>query len=78
MCERMALPATAGPSSNCFALTAHELQESLRPILLRRMKEDVETLPEKEEVGFSSNGPGVGRRLATSSPKCRPAQHCVC
>eukprot|EP00884_Botryococcus_braunii_P005939 jgi/Botrbrau1/15346/Bobra.0289s0003.2 len=26
------------------------LQEALRPILLRRMKEDVETLPEKEEV----------------------------
>jgi SNF2 family DNA or RNA helicase len=26
------------------------LQECLRPILLRRMKEDVETLPEKEEV----------------------------
>ncbi|KAL4858846.1 Chromodomain-helicase-DNA-binding protein 6 [Chlorella vulgaris] len=26
------------------------LQEVLRPILLRRMKEDVETLPEKEEV----------------------------
>jgi hypothetical protein len=26
------------------------LQEELRPILLRRMKEDVETLPEKEEV----------------------------
>lgn len=27
-----------------------ELQEALRPILLRRMKEDVEDLPEKEEV----------------------------
>lgn len=27
------------------------VQEALRPILLRRMKEDVETLPEKEEVG---------------------------
>ena len=26
------------------------LQEELRPILLRRMKEDVENLPEKEEV----------------------------
>ena len=26
------------------------LQADLRPILLRRMKEDVETLPEKEEV----------------------------
>lgn len=26
------------------------MQECLRPILLRRMKEDVETLPEKEEV----------------------------
>ena len=25
-------------------------QEELRPILLRRMKEDVEQLPEKEEV----------------------------
>lgn len=25
-------------------------QEELRPILLRRMKEDVEDLPEKEEV----------------------------
>lgn len=27
-----------------------DLQEELRPILLRRMKEDVENLPEKEEV----------------------------
>eukprot|EP00892_Ulva_mutabilis_P002486 jgi/Ulvmu1/12238/UM086_0029.1 len=27
-----------------------ELQEVLKPLLLRRMKEDVETLPEKEEV----------------------------
>ena len=27
-----------------------ECQEELRPILLRRMKEDVENLPEKEEV----------------------------
>ena len=26
------------------------LQERLKPILLRRMKEDVETLPEKEEI----------------------------
>lgn len=26
------------------------IQEILRPVLLRRMKEDVETLPEKEEV----------------------------
>ena len=26
------------------------MQADLRPILLRRMKEDVETLPEKEEV----------------------------
>ena len=26
------------------------LQEALRPLLLRRMKEDVEDLPEKEEV----------------------------
>ncbi len=26
------------------------MQEELRPILLRRMKEDVENLPEKEEV----------------------------
>ncbi len=25
-------------------------QELLKPILLRRMKEDVETLPEREEV----------------------------
>ena len=28
----------------------HDIQEELRPILLRRMKEDVENLPEKEEV----------------------------
>ncbi|KAK9815748.1 hypothetical protein WJX72_008847 [[Myrmecia] bisecta] len=28
----------------------HALQAELKPILLRRMKEDVETLPEKEEV----------------------------
>ncbi len=28
------------------------VQESLRPILLRRMKEDVETLPEKEEASW--------------------------
>jgi chromodomain-helicase-DNA-binding protein 7 len=27
-----------------------ELQAALRPILLRRMKEDVESLPEKEEA----------------------------
>lgn len=27
-----------------------DMQEALRPVLLRRMKEDVETLPEKEEV----------------------------
>ena len=27
-----------------------KLQAVLQPILLRRMKEDVETLPEKEEV----------------------------
>ena len=26
------------------------MQEELQPILLRRMKEDVESLPEKEEV----------------------------
>ena len=26
------------------------LQELLKPVLLRRMKEDVETLPEREEV----------------------------
>lgn len=26
------------------------LQDALRPILLRRMKEDVETLPNKEEI----------------------------
>jgi hypothetical protein len=30
------------------------LQEVLRPILLRRMKEDVETLPEKEEVSWAA------------------------
>jgi len=29
---------------------AVDMQEELRPILLRRMKEDVENLPEKEEV----------------------------
>lgn len=29
---------------------AVNMQEELRPILLRRMKEDVENLPEKEEV----------------------------
>ena len=28
----------------------HSMQAALRPLLLRRMKEDVETLPEKEEV----------------------------
>ena len=28
------------------------LQRELAPLLLRRMKEDVETLPEKEEVGL--------------------------
>ena len=27
-----------------------DIQEALRPMLLRRMKEDVEDLPEKEEV----------------------------
>ena len=30
-----------------------ELQDELRPVLLRRMKEDVETLPDKEvRLGF--------------------------
>ena len=33
--------------SHTFAV---DTQEELRPILLRRMKEDVENLPEKEEV----------------------------
>lgn len=71
----MALPATAGLSANCFALTARELQESLRPILLRRMKEDVEKLPEKEEVGFSLNTPGAGRRLACLMMKLTRCRH---
>ena len=31
-------------------LQVRQLQAILAPILLRRMKEDVETLPEKEEV----------------------------
>ena len=31
-------------------MQVRELQAVLQPILLRRMKEDVETLPEKEEV----------------------------
>ena len=34
----------------CAYLCPDYLQEHLAPILLRRMKEDVETLPEKEEV----------------------------
>ena len=36
------------------------LQLALRPILLRRMKEDVETLPEKEEVGRQRMHCGIG------------------
>lgn len=32
-----------------------KLQDVLKPLLLRRMKEDVETLPEKEEVGSLTN-----------------------
>lgn len=43
------------------------LQEVLRPILLRRMKEDVETLPEKEEVGGHA---GLLQRAAC----CQPAR----
>ena len=38
---------TAGGTSEA---QVRELQGVLKPILLRRMKEDVETLPEKEEV----------------------------
>ena len=33
-----------------FRVELRPLQERLKPILLRRMKEDVETLPEKEEI----------------------------
>ncbi len=35
---------------NKVARQVKELQELLKPRLLRRLKEDVETLPEKEEV----------------------------
>ena len=49
-----ALPCAAAPPpcrpSHTWAPPRRPLQEELRPILLRRMKEDVETLPEKEEV----------------------------
>ena len=40
------------------------LQEVLKPILLRRLKEDVETLPEKEEVrcGSAPMGGLLGRK----------------
>ena len=41
------------PSSSSqppFSPQVRQLQVILAPILLRRMKEDVETLPEKEEV----------------------------
>lgn len=35
----------------CWLFTPLSLsQELLKPVLLRRMKEDVETLPEREEV----------------------------
>lgn len=43
----LAVPTSASP---LFRAPLSTLQEELRPILLRRMKEDVETLPEKEEV----------------------------
>ena len=36
---------------------ADKIRSLLRPILLRRMKEDVETLPTKEEVRFLSPCP---------------------
>lgn len=36
-----------GPRTN---VGASRVQNELRPLLLRRMKEDVETLPDKEEV----------------------------
>ena len=41
-----------------------ELQAALRPLLLRRMKEDVETLPEKEEV----RAPTAHSHLCSSMP----------
>ena len=34
----------------CADNSCEVVQEALRPLLLRRMKEDVETLPDKEEV----------------------------
>lgn len=52
------------------------VQEELRPILLRRMKEDVETLPEKEEVGALGPAAGpmvaglMGRHPQTPFPGC--------
>ena len=38
------------PAASGQSVTSSCKQEVLKPILLRRMKEDVETLPEKEEV----------------------------
>ncbi len=43
-CDRFGAGGTPTPEQ------VADLQEALKPILLRRMKEDVETLPEKEEV----------------------------
>ena len=49
------------------------LQQALRPCLLRRMKEDVETLPEKEEVCRGRGGGGqVGWRVARCTGKRDP------
>ena len=49
------------------------LQQALRPCLLRRMKEDVETLPEKEEVCRGRGGGGQGGwRVARCTGKRDP------
>jgi hypothetical protein len=47
------------------------VQGELRPILLRRMKEDVETLPEKEEVGACHGWAAVPAQLPQAP---RPAR----
>jgi hypothetical protein len=67
-------PPTHPPALHAAQVKA--LQGVLKPLLLRRMKEDVETLPEKEEVGtprlvlmlrFSQAAPASATDAATAA-----------
>ncbi len=48
-------------------------QEALAPVLLRRMKEDVEELPQKEEVGLDGEGKGGDRIVGPGVGPAYPA-----